>query len=143
MIARILVARVLEVSETPLQPIHKFLRVEIHGCVFRLHLREASQHTRHARNLAKDGRYYRVRISNAKSMRKPSGRTTEVTMEDEFTARQRAITLRLSGRSIKLICSALGRSEFWFYKWWRRYLESGAEGLYDLTRANHHVAQRI
>jgi putative transposase len=64
-------------------------------------------------------------------------------MKDEFTARQRAITLRLSGRSIKEICSALGRSETWFHKWWRRYTESGAEGLYDLTRANHQVAQRI
>src|SRR5512143_2472725 len=65
-----------------------------------------------------------------------SGRTTEVPMKDEFTARQRAISLRLSGRSVKYICSALGRSEFWFHKWWRRYTESGAEGLYDLTRAN-------
>ena len=37
----------------------------------------------------------------------------------------------------------LGRSEFWFRKWWHRYLESGAEGLYDLTRANHYVTQRI
>src|SRR4051812_9353770 len=64
-------------------------------------------------------------------------------MKDEFTARQRAITLRLGGRSVKPICSALGRSEFWFHKWWRRYTESGAEGLYDLTRANHQVAQRI
>src|SRR5215510_8882717 len=64
-------------------------------------------------------------------------------MSDEFTARQRAIALRLGGRSVKSICSTLGRSEFWFYKWWRRYLESGAEGLFDLTRANHHVAQRI
>jgi len=64
-------------------------------------------------------------------------------MLDEFTARQRAITLRLSGRPVKDICSALGRSGFWFHKWWRRYLESGAEGLYDLTRANHHIAQRI
>jgi transposase InsO family protein len=34
-------------------------------------------------------------------------------------------------------------SPFWFHKWWRRYLEFGAEGLYDLTRANQHVAQRI
>jgi len=24
-----------------------------------------------------------------------------------------------------------------------RYLEAGPEGLFDLTRANHHVAQRI
>src|SRR2546421_584828 len=72
-----------------------------------------------------------------------SGRTTEVPMHDEFTARQRAITLRLSGRPVQYICQALGRSEFWFHKWWRRYLESGAEGLYDLTHATHHVAQRI
>jgi len=64
-------------------------------------------------------------------------------MQDEFAARQRAITLRLSGRPVRSICQALGRSEFWFHKWWRRYLESGAEGLYDLTHATHHVAQRI
>src|SRR3954447_3649032 len=64
-------------------------------------------------------------------------------MHDEFAARQRAITLRLGGRPVKSICQALGRSEFWFHKWWRRYLESGAEGLYDLTHATHHVAQRI
>jgi transposase InsO family protein len=64
-------------------------------------------------------------------------------MNDEFTARQRAITLRLSGRPVQYICQALGRSTFWFHKWWRRYLEAGAEGLYDLTRANHCVAQRL
>ena len=64
-------------------------------------------------------------------------------MRDEFTARQRAITLRLSGRPVESICQALGRSRFWFHKWWRRYLESGAESLYDLTHATHHVAQRI
>ena len=64
-------------------------------------------------------------------------------MRDEFAARQRAITLRLSGRPVESICQALGRSRFWFHKWWRRYLESGAEGLYDLTHATHHVAQRI
>jgi transposase-like protein len=64
-------------------------------------------------------------------------------MRDEFAARQRAISLRLGGRPVQSICQALGRSEFWFHKWWRRYLESGAEGLYDLTHATHHVAQRI
>jgi transposase InsO family protein len=64
-------------------------------------------------------------------------------MHDEFTARQRAITLRLSGRPVEYICQTLGRSTFWFHKWWRRYLESGAEGLYDLTHATPHVAQRI
>jgi transposase InsO family protein len=64
-------------------------------------------------------------------------------MYDEFAARQRAITLRLSGRSVQSICQALGRSERWFHKWWRRYLESGADGLFDLTHATPHIAQRI
>jgi putative transposase len=64
-------------------------------------------------------------------------------MKDELTARQRAISLRLAGRSVKQICFALGRGETWFRKWWHRYLEAGTEGLYDRTRANHHVAQRI
>jgi hypothetical protein len=64
-------------------------------------------------------------------------------MHDEFAARQRAITLHLSGRPVNFICQALGRSTFWFHKWWRRYLEAGPEGLYDLTHANHQVAQRI
>src|SRR5204863_5521105 len=63
-------------------------------------------------------------------------------MNDEFAARQRAISLRLAGRPVKSICRALGRTEAWFHKWWRRYLEFGADGLYDLTRARH-VAQRI
>jgi putative transposase len=64
-------------------------------------------------------------------------------MYDEFAARQRAIVLRLSGRPVQSICQALGRSTFWFHKWWRRYLQDGAEGLYDLTHATHHVAQRL
>jgi putative transposase len=64
-------------------------------------------------------------------------------MNDELSARHRAITLRLAGRSVKAICAAVGRTDRWFRKWWRRYLEIGPEGLYDLTRANHHVAQRI
>jgi hypothetical protein len=64
-------------------------------------------------------------------------------MNDELTARQAAISLRLAGRSVRHICSALGRCEAWFHKWWRRYLEAGPEGLYDLTRANDPVAQRI
>ncbi len=63
-------------------------------------------------------------------------------MNDEFMARQRAITLRLAGRPVKHICRALGRTEAWFHKWWRRYLEFGADGVYDLTRARH-VVQRI
>src|SRR5262249_20958251 len=64
-------------------------------------------------------------------------------MQDEFAARQRAITLRLSGRSVQSICQALGRSARWFHKWWRRYLESGTDGLYDRTHATSHVTQRL
>src|SRR3954468_21794165 len=71
-----------------------------------------------------------------------SGRHAEVAMNDELAARHRAITLRLAGRPVKAICAAVGRSEVWFHKWWGRYLQAGPEGLYDLTRANHHVAQR-
>jgi transposase InsO family protein len=63
-------------------------------------------------------------------------------MIDEFAARQRAITLRLAGRPVQQICSALGRTESWFHKWWRRYLEAGVDGLFDLTRARH-LTQRI
>ncbi|MGZ6800696.1 MAG: integrase core domain-containing protein [Mycobacteriaceae bacterium] len=64
-------------------------------------------------------------------------------MNDELAARHRAITLRLAGRPVKAICAAVGRFEVWFRKWWHRYLEAGPEGLYDLTRANHHIALRI
>jgi putative transposase len=64
-------------------------------------------------------------------------------MNDDFNARQRAITFRLSGRSASHICQVLGRGKTWLHKWWRRYLEFGAEGLYDLTRAHHLVATRI
>jgi hypothetical protein len=50
-------------------------------------------------------------------------------MDDEFKARQRAISLRLAGRPVPLSCRALGRTEAWFHKWWRCYLEGGADGL--------------
>jgi transposase InsO family protein len=63
-------------------------------------------------------------------------------MHDELAARHRAITLRLAGRPVKAICAAVGRSEVWFHKGWRRYREAGPEDLYDLTRARH-VTQRI
>src|SRR5262249_60543772 len=71
-----------------------------------------------------------------------SGRHAEVPMHDELTARHRAITLRLAGRPVKAVCAAVGRSEVWFHKWWRRYLEAGPEGLYDLTPARHGI-QRL
>jgi transposase InsO family protein len=64
-------------------------------------------------------------------------------MNDELAARHRALTLRLAGRTVKAICAAVGRSKVWFHKWWGRYLEAGPSGLYDLTRANHSIAQRL
>jgi len=64
-------------------------------------------------------------------------------MHDELAARHRAITLRLAGRPVKAICATVGRSTFWFHKWWGRYLQAGPEGLYDRTRARHQDAQRI
>jgi hypothetical protein len=72
-----------------------------------------------------------------------SGRTEEDTMNDELALRQRALSLRLAGRPVKHIGSALGRSETWLHKWWRRYLQAGPEGLDDLRRARHHIAQQI
>src|SRR5262249_55753367 len=72
-----------------------------------------------------------------------SGRHAEVAMNDEFTARQRAISLRLAGRPVQAICAAVGRSKRWFHKWWRRYIEFDAEGLYDLTRARREAGRRL
>jgi hypothetical protein len=64
-------------------------------------------------------------------------------MNDELAARHRAISLRLAGRPVNQICSALGRSEAWVHKWWGRYLQAGPDGLYDRTRGHHHVTQRV
>jgi transposase InsO family protein len=63
-------------------------------------------------------------------------------MQDELSVRQAAIRLRLAGENIERICRTLKRSRPWFHKWWRRYLESGPEGLYDLTRGNRQVVNR-
>jgi transposase InsO family protein len=64
-------------------------------------------------------------------------------MQDDYHDRHQAVRLRLAGRSIPDICRILGRSERWFHKWWNRYLEFGPDGLFELTRANHQVTQRI
>jgi len=63
-------------------------------------------------------------------------------MQDELSVRQTAIRLRLAGESVESICRTLKRSRPWFHKWWQRYLESGPEGLYDLTRGNRQVVNR-
>lgn len=61
---------------------------------------------------------------------------------NELSVRQTAIRLRLAGERIGSICHTLHKSEAWFHKWWRRYLEKGPDGLHDLTRANHQVTNR-
>jgi transposase InsO family protein len=63
-------------------------------------------------------------------------------MKDELSVRQTAIRLRLAGESVESICRTLKRSKTWFHKWWQRYLESGPEGLYDLTRGHCQVVNR-
>lgn len=63
-------------------------------------------------------------------------------MRDELSTRQAAIRLRLAGEKIEDISRTLNRTPQWFNKWWRRYMESGPAGLYDLTRANRQVANR-
>jgi putative transposase len=64
-------------------------------------------------------------------------------MNDELSKRHAAIRLRVAGESIPAICHAVQRAESGFHKWWKRYLTLGPEGLYDLTRANHQVVNRI
>ena len=63
-------------------------------------------------------------------------------MRDELSTRQAAIRLRLAGEKVEDICRTLNRAPSWFHKWWRRYMESGPAGLYDLTRTNRQVANR-
>jgi putative transposase len=64
-------------------------------------------------------------------------------MNDELSKRQAAIRLRVAGESIPDIYRAVQRGESWFHKWWQRYLTLGPQGLYDLTRANQGVVNRV
>lgn len=64
-------------------------------------------------------------------------------MHDELSKRQAAIRLRLAGETIEAICRTIQRTDRWFHKWWKRYMTLGPEGLYDLTRANQQVVNRI
>lgn len=63
-------------------------------------------------------------------------------MRDELSTRQAAIRLRLAGEKVEDICKTLNRTPQWFHKWWRRYMDAGPNGLYDLTRSNRQVANR-
>ena len=63
-------------------------------------------------------------------------------MRDELSTRQAAIRLRLAGEKIDDICQTLNRTPQWFHKWWRRYLDTGPTGLYDMTRGSRQVSNR-
>ena len=56
-------------------------------------------------------------------------------MSAEFYLRQRAVRQRLAGKPVTFICRQLERSRDWFYKWWQRYQEQGADGLRDRSCA--------
>jgi transposase InsO family protein len=49
---------------------------------------------------------------------------------------------RLQGEKPETIYCDLGRSKSWFFKWWNRYQALGPEGLYDLPRVPHTVANK-
>jgi len=63
-------------------------------------------------------------------------------LKDEVFRRQEAIRRRLAGESVVQLCAALQRSPSWFQKWWQRYLQEGAQGLYDRSHAPFCVANR-
>jgi transposase InsO family protein len=63
-------------------------------------------------------------------------------MSDELATRLQAIRMRLAGENETLICRALARSETWFHKWWQRYVSSGTDGLFELTRAHSPLVNR-
>ena len=56
-------------------------------------------------------------------------------MSSEFHLRQRAVRQRLAGKPVTSICGQLERSRDWFYKWWQRFQEEGADGLRDRSCA--------
>lgn len=60
----------------------------------------------------------------------------------ELQLRQKAIRLKQAGWSVSWICRRLERSREWFYKWWERYLDIGAAGLREQSRAPK-TSQRI
>lgn len=51
--------------------------------------------------------------------------------------------MRLAGEKGEEVCQPLNQSTSWFQKWWRRSMEAGPAGLYDLTWANRQVANRM
>lgn len=64
-------------------------------------------------------------------------------MSDELKRRQQAIRLWLADETVTFICTLLGRTRGWFYKWLARYQDQGADGLRDLSRAPHASPVRV
>jgi len=64
-------------------------------------------------------------------------------MSSEIQRRQRAIRMRLAGKSVTEICKQLQRGRDWFYTWWSRYQEQGADGLRDQSCAPKTNSQAI
>jgi transposase InsO family protein len=61
----------------------------------------------------------------------------------EEEVRQKAIDLYLSGWKIANICTALGRSQSWFYKWLQRFHEDEESWYQDRSRIPHHQPCKI
>ena len=65
-----------------------------------------------------------------------------ITTATYLEERKRAIRWHLQGERPSVICARLGRSSSWFWKWWRRYVHWGPEGLEDQSRIPHRIARR-
>lgn len=63
-------------------------------------------------------------------------------MSQELSLRQKAIRWKQAGQGVSWICQRLERSRAWFYKWWQRYQEQGANGLRDRSHAPKSNPQR-
>lgn len=62
--------------------------------------------------------------------------------ETEYARRCKAIELLKRGATFAAVCAAIGRSQPWLAKWWRRYRREGRGGLEDRSRAPHHIWRR-
>ena len=60
----------------------------------------------------------------------------------EKEIRKHALRLYLEGMSVNSVCSQLGRSRGWFYKWLRRYQEGSSEWYQEHSRAPKRVANK-
>lgn len=62
---------------------------------------------------------------------------------DEIETRKQAISRYENGESPKQIYQSLGRSNRWFFKWLKRYKESGNSWWEELSRKPHGTKQKI